>query len=238
MKQKKLQPEMEIPTRDSRLTNIQRRSVLLTLIILMPYLTFLGMLGMGGDLAALYLPIVCGWLFLVTWIIIRLDDHLLLAAYLDYRRSRLVNLSTVIVWVGFMIIPVAWLLLFPERKIYAMTTVYLVMGLVNLLIKLDRRKGLRNWLAVCNVSPDEARPIHNPYMVMWGTGVYVLAVRPWWVLRIAPKGRGYMVQLVESEGQHLGELSPGKRRQKYLAGVTIAGDWIEKQFRRLEQEIS
>lgn len=200
MKQKKSKPEKEPLALDSRLANARRRSFLLVLIILMPYLTFLGLLGMGGDLPALYLPIVCGWLFLVTWVIIRLDDQLLLAAYQDYPHGRLVNLSTASVWVGFMIMPVIGLLLLPERAVYAMTTMYLVMGLVNLLFKLDQRKGLRNWLTACNVSPEEARTIYDPYRVMWDTGVYVLAVRPWWVLRIAPKGRGCMVQLVEPEG--------------------------------------
>jgi hypothetical protein len=75
-------------------------------------------------------------------------------------------------------------------------------------------------------------------MVMWETGVYVLAVRPWWVLRIAPKGRGCVVQLVEPEGQHLGQLSPGKRRQKYLASMFFVVAWVEKQLYRLEQEVS
>jgi hypothetical protein len=73
---------------------------------------------------------------------------------------------------------------------------------------------------------------------MWETGVYVLAVRPWWVLRITPKGRGCMVQLVEPEGQHLSHLSPGKRRQKYLASMFYVVDWIEKQLYRLGQEVS
>jgi hypothetical protein len=47
-----------------------------------------------------------------------------------------------------------------------------------------------------------------------------------------------MVQLVESEGQHLGQLSPGKRRQKYLASMFYVVDWIEKQLYRLGQEVS
>jgi hypothetical protein len=238
MKQKKLQPKMEMPTLDSRFVNARRRCFILALTVISPYLTFLGLLGMGGGLPAIYLPIVCGWLFLVTWVIIRLDDYLLLGVYQKYPHGRLVNLSTVSVWVGFIIMPVVGLLLLPERPVYMMATVYLVMGLANLLFKLDRRKGLGNWLAACNVSPEEARTIYDPRVVMWETGVYILAVRPWWVLRITPKGRGCMVQLVESEGQHLSQLSPGKRRQKYLASMFYVVDWIEKQLYRLGQEVT
>jgi hypothetical protein len=69
-------------------------------------------------------------------------------------------------------------------------------------------------------------------------GLYVLAVRPWWILRISLKGTGWVVQVLESEGESLVDISPGKRRMKYLAHWFIALEWIAKQLNRFEQGAS
>jgi hypothetical protein len=230
-------PEMMI--QDSRPTRAWFISILLAVAVLIPYLAQWLWPGMGEGtwLPALFLLGGCGWLFIMTWFIIQLDDHAAMPAYLDFLSGRLINLSVVTVWLGFILIPLIGLLLRPERPLYWLTTAYLVMGLANLLFKLNRQKAFHNWLKISNVAPGEVRVIHDIGMIE-ELGLYVLAVRPWWILKISLKGIGCVVQVLESEGESLVDIAPGKRRMKYLANWFFALDWIAKQLNRFEQGAS
>jgi hypothetical protein len=173
------------------------------------------------------------WLFIMTAFITYLDDRLVIPVRLDFLPGRMLNMTTVSVWLGFIIVPVIGLLFQPGREMSPLSTAYLVMGLANLLFKLNRRIAFRRWLEVASVPLDKMKTVYDVRMIQ-EAGLYALTVQPWWILRIEAWESGCAIDILELEGQSLVEISPGKKWRKHSSNLEVAVRWLERRLKQQE----
>jgi hypothetical protein len=173
------------------------------------------------------------WLFIMTAFITYLDNRLVVPVRLDFLPGRMVNVTTVSVWLGFVIVPVIGLLLQPGREMSPLATAYLVMGLANLLFKLNRRIAFRRWLEVSSIPLDQMKTVYDVRMIQ-EAGLYALTVQPWWIMRIEAWESGCDIDIFELEGQSLVEISPGKKWRKHSSNLEFAVRWLERRLKQPE----
>ena len=142
-------------------------------------------------------------------------------------------MTTVSVWLGFIIVPIIGLLFQPGREISPLSTAYLVMGLANLLFKLNRRIAFRRWLEISLVPLDQMKTVYDVRMIQ-EAGLYALTVQPWWIMRIEAWESGCAIDIFEPEGQSLVEISPGKQWRKHSSNLEFAVRWLERRLKQQE----
>ena len=219
-------------------------SSLLTLVILIPYLFqwfWFGLLE-GKEFPPGFQLIVFfatwGWLFVLTIIIIDLDECRPYPIRLKAFREREINWTTMGVWVGFIVFPIVGLLIYPRRPVYWVTTIYLVMGLVNFLPKLNQARSFRYWLECSSISPDEVRPIYEIVEIK-DVGLYALIGWPWWIIRIQAKpNSGFLINIWEPEGRQLVNVTQGAKGRNWRKRYSRIDKAVRKlgiQLQRLEK---
>lgn len=173
------------------------------------------------------------WLFIMTAFITYLDDQLVVPVGLDFLPGRMLNMTTVSVWLGFIIVPVMGLLFQSGREMSPLATTYLAMGLANLLFKLNRRIGFRRWLKVALAPLGQIKTVYDVRMIQ-EAGLYALTAQPWWILRIEAWKSGCAIDIFEPDGQSLVEISPGKKWRKHSSNLEFAIRWLERRLKQPE----
>ena len=139
------------------------------------------------------------WLFVTTNGLITMDDQLWIPVQIGDRSW---NWSTLVIWLSFICLPLVGTWLQPTRPLQWLMIVYLVTGLVNLLIKVNRQLAFRHWLDAVLQSPEEAQVISFLHEIKQ-PGVYALNIWPWWVIRIQTERRRYRIQVCEPKAHCL-----------------------------------
>ncbi|MAU00663.1 MAG: hypothetical protein CL608_26255 [Anaerolineaceae bacterium] len=245
MRQKKQRAKIEMNYRDwYMMTWAWNYSGLLALAILIPFIlqgfwsgTFNGVEASPGVQLILFFA-TWFWLFVLTMIIIFIDDHRLFPIRLNLCFGQRLNWTTMAIWVGFIVLPVSGSLLLPGRQMFSLTVLYLVMGLANFLFKLNRTKALRRWLESSSISQDEVQHIYEITEVK-DIGLYVLAGWPWWIIRIEtqPKSR-FVVNVYEPEERQLVNVMQGSKGRKWRKRYSTIDKAVRRmgiQLRQLEE---
>ena len=227
-----------------RMKSAWNHTGLLTLLIIVPFIlqgVWLEIFDAAQKHAGVSWVLFFGasvWLFWLTHILIFIDDYLLFPIRLMLPFGQKINWTTLGIFGGFIIIPVGFSLFLPERQIISLTVLYLVMGLINLLIKLNRTKGLQYWLKISSVSRNEVRSIYELTEIK-DIGLYVLAGWPWWIIQVEtqPNNR-FLVNVYEPKERqlvHLTNEAMGQSWRKRYSSIHKAVRRLGIQLRSLEQ---
>ncbi|MFZ1396765.1 MAG: hypothetical protein WAS33_07705 [Candidatus Promineifilaceae bacterium] len=219
-------------------------SGLLTLVILIPYIFQWFWFGplegkeilSGFQLIVIFATWFC--LFGLTIIIIDIDERRPYPIRLNVFGEREINWTTMGVWLGFIVLPIGGLLVYPRREIYWVTAIYLLMGLVNFLPKLNQAKTFRYWLECSSISQDEVQLIYE-VMEIRDVGLYALVGWPWWIIRIqAQPNSGFVINICEPEDRLLVNVTQGAKGRNWRKRYSTIDKAVRKlgiQLRRLEK---
>ncbi len=127
-----------------------------------------------------------------------------------------VNGTSLRVVLDFIFFPCLLLIQISSPVFHFCVVVYLVYGLVNILVKLNRRKQLSLWLHEAfgsEANQGDVKPIKMLHQID-SAGVYALKVLPWWIIRIEQSPQGFVAHIWKPESprfQTVG-LAKGKAR--------------------------
>ena len=100
--------------------------------------------------------------------------------------------------------------------------VYLIYGLVNILVKLNRRKQLSLWLheALGPETAEAVKPIKMLHQID-SAGLYVLQALPWWMIRVEQSPHGYIAHVWKPDNPRFQEVGLSKGKAKRYRRINL-----------------
>ena len=142
---------------------------------------------------------------------------------------------------SFFLFPLLNLVQLSSPLLHVCAVVYLVYGLVNILVKLNRRKQLSLWFyeAVGPETDEAIKPIKMLHQID-SAGLYVLQVLPWWMIRVEQSHHGYVAHVWKPDSPRFQEvgLSQGKAKvYRYLRPLVQRLVWSQHQKNRAGKQV-
>ncbi len=142
---------------------------------------------------------------------------------------------------SFFLFPLLNLVQLSSPLLHFCAVVYLIYGLVNILVKLNRHKQLSLWLheALGPETDEVVKPIKMLHQID-SAGLYVLQALPWWMIRVEQSPHGYIAHVWKPDSPRFREvgLSQGKVKvYRYLRPLVQRLVWSQHQKNRVDKQV-